>query len=437
MNALTEMTGHEPQDTYSEELKPRTQLLHGQYTIERFLNSGGFALTYLARDSLERMVVIKECFPESLCTRRGGIVQPRARAHEKDYRSIVRMFTHEAHRLAKLRHPNIVGVHQVFEDNNTAYMVLDHVDGPDLLDLIQSGQNRLEPRQVKDILMRLLNAVSCIHEHSLLHRDISPDNILLDRRGNPILIDFGAARERATRASRVLSSLQVVKDGYSPQEFYITGATHAPSGDLYALAATFYHLITGAAPPSSQLRLAAVAANEPDPLKSLAGRFPEYEPDFLMAIERALSIAPGERPQSAQEWLLDIDAGKRRSAAIARALRDENMERTISELVRATNMAVAEAIREDELRRKAEAQKPTKPEKKKPFFPWQAEDDDDWLLGSDDTDNDGATSNAASARAPDGAALDAAEQAECRSRRGAVRRLFRAIGTPFRLQRRT
>lgn len=432
MNALTDMTGLEPEDTYSEELKPRTQLLHGQYTIMRFLNSGGFALTYLARDSLKRTVVIKECFPVSLCTRRGDVVQPRAQAHEKDYRAIVRMFTHEAHRLAKLRHPNIVGVHQVFEDNNTAYMVLDYIDGHDLLDLIESGRGRLAPRQVKDILIRLLNAVACIHEHSLLHRDISPDNILLDRRGNPILIDFGAARERATRASRVLSSLQVVKDGYSPQEFYISGAAHSPSGDLYALAATFYHLITGAAPPSSQLRLAAVAANQPDPMRSLAGRFPEYEPDFLMAIERALSIAPGDRPQSAQEWLLDIDAGKRRSAAIARARRDETMERTISELVRATNEAVAEALREEERRRKAEAEKPRRPERKKAYFAWQLEDDD-WF--TDDADDSATAGDAEISVAPE--ECDTGEQADYRASPSALGRLFRAFRAPFRPQDRT
>ena len=95
------------------------------------------------------------------------------------------------------------------------------------------------------MLLKLLDAVKYLHARDILHRDISPDNILIDPRGEPILIDFGAAREEATRTSRVLSSIHTVKDGYIPQEFYIAGSAQGPSSDLYALAATFYHIITG------------------------------------------------------------------------------------------------------------------------------------------------------------------------------------------------
>lgn len=379
MNALNDMNGNEPVDTYSEELRPGTQLLHGQFTIERFLNSGGFALTYLARDSLNRIVVIKECFPGTMCTRRGTAVHPRSHSHHKEFRSVVRLFTHEAHRLAKLTHPNIVGVHQVFQENDTAYMVLDFIDGPDLHELIHTGRHHLDPRRVKDILIRLLNAVACIHDNNLLHRDIAPDNILIDRRGNPFLIDFGAARESASRASRVLSALQVVKDGYSPQEFYIAGAEHGPAGDLYALAATFYHLITGVAPPNSQLRMAALAENKPDPLPSLAGCYNDYDPDFLLAIERALSVAPADRPQSAHEWMMDLDAGRRRTAAMARAKSDQSMERAISDLVRETNVVVTQTKAQPTAAVQQAPQEPAKPEPKK-YFDWQFEEDDEWTV---------------------------------------------------------
>ena len=126
-----------------DELKSGTPLLHGQYKIESFLSSGGFAITYLARDSLDRRVVIKECFPNALCRRTGTSVGPRSRAHQAEFRSVVKLFVREAWSLSKLTHPNIVGVHQVFEDNETAYMALDYIDGFDLLQTIEDDGKRL------------------------------------------------------------------------------------------------------------------------------------------------------------------------------------------------------------------------------------------------------------------------------------------------------
>ena len=294
-------------ENFVDELKPGTKLMHGQYTIESFLNAGGFGITYLARDSLDRKIVIKECFPGAFCRRSRYVVQARSRAHQNELKSIVRLFVQEARSLAKLDHPNIVGVHQVFEDNDTAYMALDFVEGRDLLDTIEDPNHGLTPAQIKVILKEVLGAVGFIHEQGILHRDISPDNILINSQFHPVLIDFGAAREEATKQSRVLSALRVVKDGYSPQEFYIAGSEQSPSSDLYALAASFYHLIHKEVPPNSQARLAAIASSEPDPYIPLAGRFPEYEDSFLAAIDNALSVLPKDRLQSAQAWLDMID----------------------------------------------------------------------------------------------------------------------------------
>ena len=294
-------------DSFVDELKPGTKLMHGQYTIESFLNAGGFGITYLARDSLDRKVVIKECFPGAFCRRSRYVVQARSRAHQNELKSIVRLFVQEARSLAKLDHPNIVGVHQVFEDNETAYMALDFVTGRDLLDTIEDPNHGLTASQVKAILKEILGAVSFIHDQGILHRDISPDNILINKDFHPVLIDFGAAREEATKQSRVLSALRVVKDGYSPQEFYIAGSEQSPSSDLYALSASFYHLINGDVPPNSQARLAAIASGEPDPYVPLAGRFPDYEPEFLAAMDKALAVLPKDRVQSAKEWIAMMD----------------------------------------------------------------------------------------------------------------------------------
>jgi hypothetical protein len=294
-------------DSFVDELKPGTKLMHGQYTIESFLNAGGFGITYLAKDSLDRKIVIKECFPGAFCRRSRYIVQARSRAHQNELKSIVRLFVQEARSLAKLDHPNIVGVHQVFEDNDTAYMALDFVEGRDLLDTIEDPNHGLTPVQIKLILKEVLGAVGFIHDQGILHRDISPDNILINKEFHPVLIDFGAAREEATKQSRVLSALRVVKDGYSPQEFYIAGSTQSPSSDLYALGASFYHLIAKEVPPNSQARLAAIASAEPDPYSPLAGQFPEYEDHFLAAIDKALAVLPKDRLQSAKEWIDTMD----------------------------------------------------------------------------------------------------------------------------------
>ena len=298
------------EDSFADELEPGSELMHGQYKIENFLNAGGFGITYSARDSLDRRVVIKECFPGAFCRRSTALVTARSRAHQSELASIVRLFVQEARSLAKLNHPNIVGVHQVFEENNTAYMALDFIEGRDLLAIIEEeGKEALPPENIERILRKVLDAVGFIHDQGILHRDISPDNILVNDEGEPVLIDFGAAREEATKQSRVLSALRVVKDGYSPQEFYIAGSEQGPYSDLYALGATFYHLITGELPPNSQARLSAVASGETDPYQHLAGRFPQYNNLMLKSIDQALAILPKDRISSAAAWV-DLMDGK-------------------------------------------------------------------------------------------------------------------------------
>ena len=290
-------------DDLIDELQPGAKLLKGQYTITRYLNSGGFGITYLAKDSLDRNVVIKECFPSSVCRRSKMVVAARSRAHTAELRSVVQLFVSEARHLSKIVHPNIVAVHQVFEDNGTAYMAIDYINGLDLQQIIEGQANMPQAEDIVLMTEKLLAAVGFIHANDMLHRDISPDNVLIDQKGEPILIDFGAAREQASQKSRAMSALRVVKDGYSPQEFYIAGSEQGPWSDLYALGATLYHLITGEAPVNGQARLAALAEDRTDPYTPLLGRFEGYPPGFLDAIDKALNTLPKQRVQSAQEWL--------------------------------------------------------------------------------------------------------------------------------------
>lgn len=293
-----------PQPLSEVALPVGTNLSGDQFTITSRLSAGGFGITYRAQDNfLGRTVVIKECFADDFCIRSDKQVLARNQASEKNFRSIVDMFIREARSLAKLRHPNIVGVHRAFEENGTAYMALDLIVGHDLDNILEVNSTRLPPSGVKDMLLRLLDAVETIHDLDLLHRDISPDNIMIDNDGNPVLIDFGAARGDASRRTRAISSLLVVKDGYSPQELYVAGSIQTPSSDLYALAATFYHVLSGEAPPNSQIRTMEIAGQNPDPCVPLAGRINGYEPAFLEAIDKAMQPLPRDRLQSAGEWL--------------------------------------------------------------------------------------------------------------------------------------
>jgi serine/threonine protein kinase len=331
-----------------DELPAGATLLRGQYTIEQYLVRGGFGITYLASDSLDRRYVIKECFPTALCRRASGVLQPVSPEMEDKYRSVLRHFLSEARRVAKLDHPNIVGVHQVFEENDTAYMAMELVPGEDLLTVIEEKPQRLTARLIDKMLRDALRAVDYIHDLGILHRDISPDNFLLGPDEHLTLIDFGAAREHAGKENRALSALLAVKDGYSPHEFYLTDVDQTAASDLYSLGATFYHLITGEAPPNSQDRVAALAANQPDPYIPLVGSAWEEKSslDFtlLQSIDKALEVLPRDRIASAHDWIELLDAGAAPERVQAAVPVDRDLTRVISRLVEDTNKSVNQGM---------------------------------------------------------------------------------------------
>ncbi len=289
---------------FSDKLPEGTLLFNGEYTIKKFLNDGGFGLTYLASDGLNRNVVIKECFPKTICRRSQLMVGIRSKAHMLEFSNMVEFFIKEAVKLSKLKHPNIVHVHHVFEENATAYMAMDYVTGSDMLTLLENPNYKFEPDDIIEITLKLLDAMSYIHGTDMLHRDISPDNILIDKRGEPKIIDFGASKEEVSKASRALSAqLQIVKEGYSPQEFYIEGSKQTPASDLYGIAASLYQCITGEVPPNSNLRLSSVAQGAPDLYKPATGRFKGYPANFLEAVDKNMELFPQSRSQSAGDWL--------------------------------------------------------------------------------------------------------------------------------------
>jgi serine/threonine protein kinase/predicted regulator of Ras-like GTPase activity (Roadblock/LC7/MglB family) len=303
-----EVTNHLPAEMeIDEELPVGTVLLHGQYKITRLLNSGGFGITYLAKDSLDRNVVIKECFVSAFCRRTKSRVRARSQGSKANLDLVVRHFLNEARRLASLTHPNIVNVRQVFEENDTAYMALDFIEGEDLLDVVEKRPGWLGPARIVGITSKLVSALGYVHDHGLLHCDISPDNIFLDKRGEPILIDFGAARLLRLGQAAKNSGPLVVKDGYSPQELYFSGGNTGPWTDIYSLAASIAHCVTGEAPVTSQSRLAALVERRVDPHVHLAGRFEGYPDGFLESLDRAMSVMPATRFQTTDEWLDELN----------------------------------------------------------------------------------------------------------------------------------
>lgn len=289
-----------------DELLPGTCLLNGQYRITRFLASGGFGITYLAKDGLDRDVVLKECFVEAFCKRSQSAVRTRSEAHRAHLQRAVSDFRREAQTLATLTHPNIVRVHQYFEENNTAYMALDYVAGHDLFEIVEEGRMTLTPDQIQALARKLVSAVAHLHDRGLVHCDISPDNIAVTPAGEPVLLDFGSARPLVNGIAEKQAGFTCVKDGYSPHEMYEEAGVCGRYSDIYALAATLYFAITGRAPADSATRLRALLADKPDPLHPLLGEVEGYAPGFLASIDRALSVEPAARFRHAQDWLLAL-----------------------------------------------------------------------------------------------------------------------------------
>ncbi len=276
--------------------------LVGDYTIERVLGAGGFGITYLAREvQLDRPVTIKEYFPSDFAARKDGFeAVPRSHDSAGDYGWGLERFVAEAQALAKFNHPHIVGVHRYFRANNTAYMVLHYEEGQSLKNWLKTLGRVPRQADLDRIIPPLLDALELIHNADFLHRDIAPDNIIIRKDGQPVLIDFGSARGEIARHSKTISAL--VKPGYSPYEQYAEkNSRQGPWTDIYALGATLYFAVTKKRPPDAVLR---VTKDEYRPVSELA--LGAYRKRFLRAIDKALAVDIGSRPQSIAAWRGEI-----------------------------------------------------------------------------------------------------------------------------------
>lgn len=254
-------------------LQPNTTLQGGKYRIERKLGQGGFGITYLAvQTSLNRYVAIKELFiggsGQAINDRRGNQVVVANSANQQSFNQQKAKFKKEALRLANLNHPNLVKVHEFFEENGTAYYVMDYIEGESLRTKL-NREGVLSESLVLKYLQQLLPALETAHKQSIWHLDIKPENIMVDRYGHVYLIDFGASKHIEQNSTLTTSLALAYTKGYCPPELadltYESDLVQAlkeigPWTDIYALGATMYNLLTDSIPPSSN-RLYKVGRN--------------------------------------------------------------------------------------------------------------------------------------------------------------------------------
>ena len=295
------------QKTYKNAL-PNDYELHW-YKVEQVLGQGAFGMTYLAHDkNLDRQVAIKEYLPGQFSHRNSDLtIQPMSSEQKEDFEWGLKRFISEARTLTKFVHPNLVSVFNVFEMNNTAYMVMNYEVGKDLQGILKSRKTLREDELMK-ILIPLLSGLETMHEKGFIHRDIKPGNIFIRKDGSPVLLDFGSARQ--TRNPRGGGNVEpqtltnFVSPGYAPIEQY-TGKSdrQGPWTDIYGMGATLYKAVTGEMPLAAIDRSETIVHDEKDAYLSITKMTEgNYSDKFLIAIDHALAFKIQDRPQTIAEW---------------------------------------------------------------------------------------------------------------------------------------
>ena len=279
------------------QLKPGTLLQGGKYKIVRFIKSGGFGCTYEAWNTVfEERVAIKEFFPKDFCNREDATLRVTVGTHSKKplVDKLRNKFIDEAKAIRKLSHSGIVKVLDVFEENGTAYYVMDYIDGCSLDDLVRRDGALSEQTALKYI-SQVCSALDYVHSQNRLHLDIKPGNIMVDRSGHAILIDFGTSKQYDEENGENTTTILGFTPGYAPMEQYNRGglAHFTVPTDIYALAATLYKLMVGQTPPEANMLI------KPDALALPSG----LSANVSAAIRKSMLPLPEERPQTIAEFL--------------------------------------------------------------------------------------------------------------------------------------
>ena len=288
-------------------LSSESSLQGGRYRIVRMLGSGGFGITYLGTQTgLERNIVIKEFFMTDYCLRDeySNLITVPTVSNVEFVERFKDKFLKEARHIAQLKHPNIVNIIDVFEENGTAYYVMDFIEGGSLAEKVQS-EGSLPENVAKRYILQIADALNYIHQRYMNHLDVKPGNIMLSRNDNAILIDFGLSKQYDSQTGHQTSTTPVgISHGYAPMEQYKEGGVSefSPETDIYSLGATLYYLLTGARPPVSQ------EINEDGlPLDQLKAKNISWP--TISAIINAMKPRRKERTHDINTFIAELNAG--------------------------------------------------------------------------------------------------------------------------------
>jgi len=302
-------------------LSPGSSLQQGKYKIETLIGEGGFGITYRGIDLVNsRTVAIKENWPEKASRQGTTVVWPHTVTPKiKDWQ--LKKVATEAQYLSQCQHPNIVRVYDYFQENSTAYVVMDFITGKPLSKIL-AEEGPLPVQRVKRYLLQLSAALTIVHSAKLLHRDIKPENILIDSQDRAILIDFGATKEFIAGQTRQMSV--TLTRGYAPLEQYSYKAKRWPATDIYALCASMYELLTGQLPPEATERIQSDSLTPPGQL------IPGIDPVLDRVIVTGMKMRVEERWQTATEIIKLLTRNSTvkltNNSIICRACMTENSE---------------------------------------------------------------------------------------------------------------
>ena len=270
------------------------------YVITGLIGQGGFGVVYLTRDTqTNRTVAIKEYLPTTIAGRMAdGTVAPRSTELLRAYATGLKSFLREANLLSELSHPALVAVHRAWEQNGTAYMAMAYYPGKTLRDVRLARPAAMTEAHVRVLMMPVFEAVAELHAHRVIHRDISPDNILVMANATTVLLDLGAARQVLGGMTQALTT--ILKPGFAPIEQYVEDGSMEQGRwtDVYGLGAVIYFLATGKPPTAATTRIVR------DTLPSLSDVVPnvDYSPGFAHAVKRALAVRAIDRFKSIGEF---------------------------------------------------------------------------------------------------------------------------------------
>ncbi len=276
--------------------------LIGRYVIQEVLGQGGFGITYLGIDKLYgNKVAIKEYYPQKIAMRKAqyeDVVTVTSIEEKNNYDKGKKRFLDEAQVMARFnKNEGIVKILDFFEANNTAYIVMEYLEGITLKQYL-GKYGVIQFRNLIEMMLPLLEALIEIHSQGLIHRDISPDNIMVQHNGKLKLMDFGAARDYTESGNKSLTV--ILKPGYAPPEQYQTHGVQGPWTDIYALCATIYKCLTGITPPDAIARVMDDKFKEPDQLDG------KLSPDIKKILWKGMNIFPEERYQDIVEFGEDV-----------------------------------------------------------------------------------------------------------------------------------